>query len=72
MSESYNIVPVSILVLLELMAKTGFAGRHGGPSDSMSGPRQQQSSSEEDTRPEEKLSDASKPYTADQLDAVRR
>uniref|UniRef100_A0A3Q3WZQ4 J domain-containing protein n=1 Tax=Mola mola TaxID=94237 RepID=A0A3Q3WZQ4_MOLML len=59
-------------VLLELMAKTGFTARHGGPSDSVSGPRQQQSSSEEDTRPEEKPSDASKPYTADQLDAVRR
>ncbi|XP_078135870.1 dnaJ homolog subfamily B member 12b isoform X1 [Sander vitreus] len=60
-------------VLLELIAKNGFASRQGGHSDfsGVSGPRQRQTNSE-DTRPEEKPSDTSKSYTADQLDAVRR
>ncbi|XP_060883704.1 dnaJ homolog subfamily B member 12b [Labrus mixtus] len=59
--------------LLELIAKNGFAPRQGGHSDfdGNSGPRQRQNTSE-NTRPEEKPSDTSKPYTADQLDAVRR
>lgn len=66
-------VIVSLLVLLELIAKNGFASRQGGHSDfsGVSGPRQRQTNSE-DTRPEEKPSDTSKSYTADQLDAVRR
>lgn len=66
-------VIVSFLVLLELIAKNGFIPRHDGHSDfsGVSGPRQRQTKSE-DTRPEEKPSDASKSYTADQLDAVRR
>ncbi|XP_075941787.1 dnaJ homolog subfamily B member 12b isoform X2 [Anarhichas minor] len=60
-------------VLLELIAKNGFTPRQGGHSDfsGASGPRQRQSNSE-DTRPEEKSSDTSKSYSADQLDAVRR
>ncbi|XP_056285846.1 dnaJ homolog subfamily B member 12b [Pseudoliparis swirei] len=56
-------------VLLELIAKNGFTPRHdfsGG-----SGSRQRQSNSEY-ARPEEKSSDTSKSYTADQLDAVKR
>ncbi|XP_068439283.1 dnaJ homolog subfamily B member 12b [Clinocottus analis] len=56
-------------VLLELIAKNGFTPRQD--FSGMSGPRQRQSNSE-DTRPEEKSSDTSKSYTADQLDAVRR
>ncbi|TMS21928.1 DnaJ-like protein subfamily B member 12 [Larimichthys crocea] len=60
-------------VLLELIAKNGFTPRKGGHSDSngVSGPRQRQTNSE-DTRHEEKPSDSSKSYTADQLDGVRR
>ncbi|XP_070847145.1 dnaJ homolog subfamily B member 12b [Chaetodon trifascialis] len=60
-------------VLLELIAKNGFTPRQGGQSDfgGVSGPRQRQTNSE-NTRPEEKPSDTSKAYTADQLDAVRR
>ncbi|TNN83779.1 DnaJ subfamily B member 12 [Liparis tanakae] len=56
-------------VLLELIAKNGFTPRHdfsGG-----SGSRQRQSNSEY-ARPEEKSSDTSKSYTADQLEAVRK
>lgn len=68
-----NFVTASLLVLLELIAKNGFTPRTGGPSDcnGFLGPRRRQSNNE-DTRPEEKPSDNSKPYTADQLDAVRR
>ncbi|XP_022046672.1 dnaJ homolog subfamily B member 12b [Acanthochromis polyacanthus] len=60
-------------VLLDLIAKNGFTPRQGGDSDfsGVSGPRQRQNTSE-DTTPEEKPSDTSKSYTADQLDAVRR
>uniref|UniRef100_A0A7N6FDH2 J domain-containing protein n=1 Tax=Anabas testudineus TaxID=64144 RepID=A0A7N6FDH2_ANATE len=59
--------------LLDLIAKNGFAYRQGGRPDfsGTTGPRQWQTTSE-DTRPEEKPSDTSKPYTAEQLDAVRR
>ncbi|XP_068593072.1 dnaJ homolog subfamily B member 12b [Cebidichthys violaceus] len=59
--------------LLELIAKNGFTPRQGGPSDfsGASGPRRRQSNGE-DARPEDKSSDASKSYTAEQLDAVRR
>lgn len=69
----HNTVVVSLLVLLELIAKNGFTPRQRGPSDfsGVSGPRQRQTNSE-DTRPAEKPLDNSKPYTADQLDAVRR
>ncbi|XP_034426523.1 dnaJ homolog subfamily B member 12b [Hippoglossus hippoglossus] len=60
-------------VLLDLIAKNGFTPRAGSHSDfgGRSGPRQRQTTGE-DTRPEQKPSDASKPYTADQLEAVRR
>ncbi|CAJ1080286.1 dnaJ homolog subfamily B member 12b [Xyrichtys novacula] len=60
-------------VLLELIAKNGFTPRQGGHPDSngVSGPRHRQTTSE-NTRPEEKGSETSKPYTADQLDAVKR
>nr|XP_019938503.1 PREDICTED: dnaJ homolog subfamily B member 12 [Paralichthys olivaceus] len=60
-------------VLLDLIAKNGFTPRAGSHSEfsGSSGPRHRQNTSE-DTRPQEKPSDASKPYTADQLDAVRR
>lgn len=69
----HNTVIVSLLVLLELIAKNGFTPRQGGHSDfgGVSGPRQRQTNSE-DTRPNEKPPDTSKPYTADQLDAVKR
>lgn len=68
-----NSVIVSLLVLLDLIEKNGFTPRKGGPSDfnGFLGPRRRQTNNE-DTRPEEKPSDNSKPYTADQLDAVRR
>ena len=64
---------VLVLVLLELIAKNGFTPRAGSHSDfgGRSGPRQRQTPGEE-TRPEPKPSDASKPYTSDQLEAVRR
>ncbi|XP_028286944.1 dnaJ homolog subfamily B member 12b [Parambassis ranga] len=60
-------------VLLDLIAKNGFSPGQGGQSNfgGVPGPQQWQSTSE-DTRPEEKPSDTSKSYTADQLDAVRR
>lgn len=69
----YNTIFASLLVLLELIAKNGFTPRQGDPSDlsGVSGPRQRQTNSE-DTRTEEKPSGTSKPYRADQLDAVRR
>uniref|UniRef100_H3C805 J domain-containing protein n=1 Tax=Tetraodon nigroviridis TaxID=99883 RepID=H3C805_TETNG len=54
--------------LLELTAQYGFAPKGEGPSD-IGG---QQQTGGEDTRPEEKPSDTSKPYMADQQDAVRR
>uniref|UniRef100_UPI0037E6FB87 dnaJ homolog subfamily B member 12b isoform X2 n=1 Tax=Semicossyphus pulcher TaxID=241346 RepID=UPI0037E6FB87 len=59
--------------LLELIAKNGFTPRQGGHSDfnGVPGPRQRQTTSE-NTRPEEKPSETSKPYTVDQLEAVRR
>lgn len=69
-------VVVSLVVLLELIAKNGFTPRQGGHSDfsGASGPRQRQTNHEdhEDARPEEKPSETSKSYTADQLEAVRR
>ncbi|KAM9336012.1 dnaJ homolog subfamily B member 12b [Symphorus nematophorus] len=61
-------------VLLELIARNGFTPRHGGHSSDfggVSGPRQRRTNSEEN-RPEEKPAETSKPYTADQLEAVRR
>ncbi|XP_070707772.1 dnaJ homolog subfamily B member 12b [Pempheris klunzingeri] len=60
-------------VLLELIAKNGFTPRQGSRSDfsGVSGPRQRQTNSK-DTEPEEKPPDTAKPYTSDQLDAVRR
>lgn len=66
-------VIVSLLVLLELIAKKGFTPRQGGHSDfsGASGPRQRQTN-HEDARPEGKPSEASKSYTADQLEAVKR
>lgn len=72
-SNVHNTGIVSLLVLLELIAKNGFTPRQGGQSDfrGVSGPRQRQTNNE-DNRPEEKPSEASKSYTADQLDAVRR
>lgn len=61
------------LALLELIAKNGFIPRQEGPSDfsGAQGPRQRKSNND-GTGPEEKPSDNSKPYTADQLEAVRR
>ncbi|KAK2884675.1 dnaJ homolog subfamily B member 12b [Channa argus] len=60
-------------VLLDLIAKNGFTHRQGGHSDfsGTTGPCQWQTTTE-DTRPEEKPSETSKPYTAEQLDGVRR
>ncbi|KAM4524366.1 dnaJ homolog subfamily B member 12b [Odontesthes bonariensis] len=59
--------------LLDLIAKNGFTPRQGGHSDfsGVSGPRQRQSTGE-DIKREEKPSDTSKSYMADQLEAVRR
>ncbi|KAM3592796.1 uncharacterized protein V6R79_025325 [Siganus canaliculatus] len=60
--------------LLQLIAKNGFTprqdNRHADFSGG-SGPRQRQTS-REDTRPEEKPSDVSKSYTADQVEAVKK
>ncbi|XP_028989471.1 dnaJ homolog subfamily B member 12b [Betta splendens] len=55
-------------VLLDLMAKNGFAPGQGGHSGfgGTAGPRQRPSTSED------KPSDTFKPYTTEQLDAVRR
>ncbi|XP_034564280.1 dnaJ homolog subfamily B member 12b [Notolabrus celidotus] len=60
--------------LLELIAKNGFTPRQGGHSDfnGVPRPRMQHQPTSNNTRPEEKASETSKPYTADQLDAVRR
>ena len=62
-----------LLALLDLIAKNGFTPRQGGHSDfsGVSGPRQRQSTGE-DIKREEKPSDTSKSYMADQLEAVRR
>lgn len=70
---SFNQAPIviSFLALLELTAQYGFAPKEEGPSDIGSGNGQQQTSGK-DRRPEEKPSDTSKPYMADQQDAVRR
>ncbi|XP_041829505.1 dnaJ homolog subfamily B member 12b [Melanotaenia boesemani] len=58
--------------LLDLIAKNGFTPRQGAHSDfsGVSGPRQRESTGE-DARPDEKPSDTSKPFTSEQLDAVR-
>ncbi|XP_029383677.1 dnaJ homolog subfamily B member 12b isoform X2 [Echeneis naucrates] len=60
-------------VLLELIAKNGFTPRPGSHSEfgGTSGPRQRQTPSDY-TRPEEKPSETSKSYSADQLEAVKR
>ncbi|XP_026171798.1 dnaJ homolog subfamily B member 12b [Mastacembelus armatus] len=60
-------------VLLDLIAKNGFTPRQGGQSEfsGSSGPQQQQTTNE-DIRSEEKPKETSKPYTSDQLDAVKR
>lgn len=67
-----NIV-LLFLALLELIAKNGFTPRQEGRPDFCGdqGPRQRQTNSD-GPRPEAKPSDASKSYTADQLEAVRR
>ncbi|XP_013862443.1 dnaJ homolog subfamily B member 12b [Austrofundulus limnaeus] len=59
--------------LLDLISRNGFSPGRGGHSDfsGVSGSRQRQNT-KEDPKPEEKLPDNSKPYTADQLAAVRR
>lgn len=70
-SFNQTIVVISFLALLELTAQYGFAPKEEGPSDTGFGNGQQQTNGE-DSRPEEKPSDTSKPYMADQQDAVRR
>lgn len=62
-------IVISFLALLELIAKYGFANKAEGPSDIGSGNGQQQTNG---NRPEEKPSDTSKPYMADQQDAMKR
>lgn len=61
------------LALLELIARNGFTPQQEGPPDFSGdqGPRQRQTNSN-GPRPEAKPSDSSKPYTADQMEAVRR
>nr|XP_061822545.1 dnaJ homolog subfamily B member 12-like [Nerophis lumbriciformis] len=59
-------------VLLELISKNGFTPRQDAHLNGDSGPRQRTTQSQDTTRPEEKTSDTSKCYTADQVDAVRR
>lgn len=62
---------MSFPALLELIAQYGFTPKEEGPSDFDSSHGQQRASGE-DGGPEEKPSDTSKPYMADQQDAVRR
>uniref|UniRef100_A0A1A8BY85 DnaJ (Hsp40) homolog, subfamily B, member 12 n=1 Tax=Nothobranchius kadleci TaxID=1051664 RepID=A0A1A8BY85_NOTKA len=59
--------------LLDLLAKNGANPRQGAPSDfsGVSRPQQRWNTSD-DPKPEGKPPDYSKPYTADQLEAVRR
>ncbi|TNN03466.1 hypothetical protein fugu_000495 [Takifugu bimaculatus] len=57
--------------LLELIAQYGFTPKEEMPSD-FDSPNGQQQTSGEDSRPEEKPSETSKPYVADHQDAVRR
>ncbi|KAM8889479.1 dnaJ homolog subfamily B member 12b isoform 1-T2 [Synchiropus picturatus] len=59
--------------LLDLIAKNGFTPRQDGTPDTngVSGPRQRQTSSSS-ARADDKPSDTPKPYTAEQLDAVKR
>ncbi|XP_068610842.1 dnaJ homolog subfamily B member 12b isoform X2 [Brachionichthys hirsutus] len=60
-------------VLLELIAKNGFTPGGGGLSDVNGVPRSRwQNSKSEEAKPEEKPPDTPKPYTGDQLEAVRR
>lgn len=70
-SFNQTLVVISFLALLELIAQYGFASKEEGPSNMGSGNGQQQTNGE-DRRPEEKPSDTSKPYMAEQQDAVRR
>lgn len=67
----FHIVVCFLLALLELIAQYGFTPKGEGPSDFDSGDGRQQTGGE-DGRPEEKPSDSSKPYAADQQEAVRR
>ncbi|KAM3843109.1 dnaJ homolog subfamily B member 12-like [Diretmus argenteus] len=58
--------------LLELIAKNGFTPRQGSSEFRGDTGTRQRQAPREDTRPEEKPSDTAKPYTSDQLGAVKR
>uniref|UniRef100_A0A8C6LZ30 DnaJ heat shock protein family (Hsp40) member B12b n=1 Tax=Nothobranchius furzeri TaxID=105023 RepID=A0A8C6LZ30_NOTFU len=59
--------------LLDLLAKNGANPRQGAPADFSGASRPQQRwNTSDDPKPEGKPPDYSKPYTADQLEAVRR
>lgn len=66
------VVAMYFLALLELTAQCGFAPKEEGPTSDIGSGNGRQQTGGEDGRPEEKPSDASKPYMADQQDAVRR